>query len=88
MNNEDKTERGEFAGIEKILTVLEKSEKHYDIEKIERAYLYAKTLHEGQFRVSGEPYISHPIAVAEIVTGLGLDTDSICAAFLHDTVED
>ncbi len=88
MNNEDKTDRGEFAGIEKILTVLEKSEKHYDIEKIERAYLYAKALHEGQFRVSGEPYISHPIAVAEIVTGLGLDTDSICAAFLHDTVED
>ncbi len=86
--NEDKLETTEFAGIEKILTVLEKSEKNYDIEKIERAYLYAKALHEGQYRVSGEPYISHPIAVAEIVTGLGLDTDSICAAFLHDTVED
>lgn len=40
------------------------------------------------FRVSGEPYISHPIAVAEIVASLGLDTDSICAALLHDTVED
>ena len=87
-SNEEKNERGEFAGIDKILSVLEKSEKHYDIEKIERAYLYAKALHEGQFRVSGEPYISHPVAVAEIVTGLGLDTDSICAAFLHDTVED
>lgn len=86
--NEEKNERNEFAGIEKVLSVLEKSEKHYDIEKIERAYLYAKALHEGQYRVSGEPYISHPIAVAEIVTGLGLDTDSICAAFLHDTVED
>ncbi len=86
--NEDKLESTEFSGIEKILTVLTKSDKHYDIEKIERAYLYAKSLHEGQFRVSGEPYISHPIAVAEIVTGLGLDTDSICAAFLHDTVED
>ncbi|MBQ5356525.1 MAG: bifunctional (p)ppGpp synthetase/guanosine-3',5'-bis(diphosphate) 3'-pyrophosphohydrolase, partial [Clostridia bacterium] len=64
------------------------SEKHYDVEKLERAYLYAKSLHEGQFRVSGEPYISHPVAVAEIVASLGLDTDSICAAFLHDTVED
>ena len=39
-------------------------------------------------RQSGDPYISHPIAVAEIVASLGLDTDSICAAFLHDTVED
>ncbi|MBR4205317.1 MAG: bifunctional (p)ppGpp synthetase/guanosine-3',5'-bis(diphosphate) 3'-pyrophosphohydrolase [Clostridia bacterium] len=74
--------------IEKILAVVTASEKHYDIEKIERAFLYAKSLHEGQYRVSGEPYISHPIAVAEIVTSLGLDTDSICAAFLHDTVED
>ena len=45
-------------------------------------------MHEGQFRKSGEPYISHPIAVAEIVATLGLDTDSVCAAFLHDTVED
>ena len=85
---DETSERRESAGIEKILAILEKSEKHYDIEKIERAYLYAKALHEGQYRVSGEPYISHPIAVAEIVTGLGLDTDSICAAFLHDTVED
>ena len=50
--------------------------------------LFAAALHEGQFRVSGEPYISHPIAVAEIVASLGLDTDSICAALLHDTVED
>ena len=74
--------------IDKLMSVIKNSEKHYDVEKIERAYLYAKALHEGQFRVSGEPYISHPVAVAEIVTSLGLDTDSICAAFLHDTVED
>ena len=45
-------------------------------------------LHEGQFRQSGEPYISHPVAVAQIAANLGLDTDSICAALLHDTVED
>jgi len=83
MNIETKT-----VGIDKILSVVNNTEKNYDVEKIERAYLYAKALHEGQFRVSGEPYISHPIAVAEIVTSLGLDTDSICAAFLHDTVED
>ena len=77
-----------FQGIGPLLAMIRASEKHYDIEKLERAYLYAKNLHEGQYRVSGEPYISHPIAVAEIVASLGLDTDSICAAFLHDTVED
>ena len=88
ITKEDKKLPDEFAGIEKILSVLENSDRNYDIEKIERAYLYAKALHEGQFRVSGDPYISHPVAVAEIVTALGLDTDSICAAFLHDTIED
>jgi len=76
------------SSIDKLMQVLENNEKKYDLEKIQRAYLYADALHEGQFRVSGDPYISHPIAVAEIVAALGLDTDSICAAFLHDTVED
>jgi len=85
---DEKKEISEFSGIDKIIASVNSSEKNYDTEKIERAYLYAKALHEGQYRVSGEPYISHPIAVAEIVTSLGLDTDSICAAFLHDTVED
>lgn len=88
MSNEEKYDPVQFAEIENILSVITKSERNYDIEKIERAYLYAKGLHEGQFRISGEPYISHPIAVAEIVTSLGLDTDSIVAGFLHDTVED
>ena len=71
-----------------LLKNLEKSERKYDIEKLKKAYDYAAGLHEGQFRLSGEPYISHPIAVATIVAELGLDSDSICAALLHDTVED
>ena len=74
--------------IKKLFDILRATGKKYDIEKIEKAYDYAKALHEGQMRASGEPYISHPIAVAEIVAGLELDTDSICAALLHDTVED
>ena len=74
--------------ISKLITMLKATGKKYDIDKIEKAYEYARTLHEGQFRASGEAYISHPIAVAEIVVGLELDTDSICAALLHDTVED
>lgn len=79
MENED-------PGIQHLLSLLEG--KNYDLEKIRRAYQYAKELHEGQFRLSGEPYISHPIAVSEIVASLDLDTDAICAALLHDTVED
>ncbi len=72
----------------RLIDLLRVSGKNYDIDKIKAAYDYANELHQGQFRQSGEPYISHPLAVAEIVAGLGLDTDSICAALLHDTVED
>ena len=71
-----------------LLEMLEATGKNYDIEKIKQAGAYAERLHEGQFRVSGDPYICHPVAVAEIVAGLELDTNSICAALLHDTVED
>ena len=73
-------ETGDVTGFDTLILAIEKTGKRYDIEKITRAYEYAKALHEGQFRVSGEPYITHPVAVAEIVTTLGLDTDSICAA--------
>ena len=75
-------------GVDKLVAMLKATGKKYDLEKIQRAYEYANLLHEGQFRASGDAYISHPIAVAEIVAGLELDTDSICAALLHDTVED
>ena len=75
-------------GIQRLLDILKATGKKYQLDKITAAYEYARDLHEGQFRVSGDPYISHPIAVAEIVAGLELDTDSICAALLHDTVED
>ena len=77
-----------YTEIKRLLDVLTATGKNYNLDKIKEAYLYAAQLHEGQFRVSGEPYISHPIAVAEIVAGLELDGDSICAALLHDTVED
>ncbi len=81
-------EKDNLDAINSLLCMLKASGKKYDIQKITNAYLYADELHEGQFRNSGEAYISHPIAVAEITAALGLDTDSICAAFLHDTVED
>ena len=77
-----------YEEMKSLLQLLEQAEKNYDINKITEAYKYSEMLHEGQFRLSGEPYISHPVAVARIVAELGLDTDSICAALLHDTVED
>jgi guanosine-3',5'-bis(diphosphate) 3'-pyrophosphohydrolase len=59
-----------------------------DIPLIERAYTAAEKAHEGQKRKSGEPYITHPVAVAQILADLGIGSKTIAAALLHDTVED
>ncbi len=59
-----------------------------DVSMIQEAFKTAVKMHDGQFRRSGEPYVTHPIAVARIVTELGVDETTICAALLHDTVED
>jgi guanosine-3',5'-bis(diphosphate) 3'-pyrophosphohydrolase len=59
-----------------------------DIRLIERAYDVAARMHAGQARRSGDPYITHPLAVATILAELGMNHDTICAALLHDTVED
>ena len=64
------------------------SGKNYDIDLITKAFEYATSLHEGQYRKSGEDYICHPIAVAQICANFGYDTSSMCAALLHDVVED
>ena len=57
-------------------------------EKLKRAYEYASTAHKGVKRKSGEPYIIHPIEVALILSDLRMDVDTLCAALLHDTIED
>lgn len=59
-----------------------------DIKKIEEAFLFARKLHEGQYRVSEEPYIIHPVEVAKILVDLKADSHTIIAAFLHDILED
>jgi len=59
-----------------------------DEEPIRRAYAVAKKAHAGQFRQTGDPYISHPIAVAQILADYGLDPQTIAAALMHDVVED
>ena len=55
-------------------------------KKIRAAYECANAAHEGQKRKNGEPYIIHPVSVAEIIVEMGLDTDSICAGLLHDCI--
>ncbi len=59
-----------------------------DISQVEKAYKFAKKTHEGQFRVSGEPYIIHPVEVAKILVTLDVDIHTLMAAFLHDVLED
>ncbi len=59
-----------------------------DVELIERAYDFAAYWHRGQERMSGDPYITHPLAVATILAGFGADDQTLCAALLHDTIED
>ncbi|GAA3385527.1 RelA/SpoT family protein [Cryptosporangium minutisporangium] len=59
-----------------------------DVEVLRRAYTIAERAHRGQMRKSGEPYITHPLAVTEICAELGMDTTALVAAILHDTVED
>ena len=59
-----------------------------DVSLIDRAYIYSARVHEGQMRLSGEPYLSHPLEVAHILAEMRLDTESIAAALLHDVIED
>ncbi len=73
---------------EKLIQTLKASDKNYDTGKITQAYNFANAKHQGQVRESGEAYITHPVAVALILVELGMDTDTICAALLHDVVED
>ena len=67
---------------------VEKHGENTDIELIKRAYNLANEKHGNQFRMSGEPYIVHPLSVAYILSTLELDDETICAALLHDVVED
>ncbi|MFO7819404.1 MAG: bifunctional (p)ppGpp synthetase/guanosine-3',5'-bis(diphosphate) 3'-pyrophosphohydrolase [Halanaerobacter sp.] len=78
--------------LDKLLTELLTEIKSYmdepDIELVKEAYYYAQECHEGQERISGEPFVSHPLNVARLMAEFKLDITSIVAALLHDTVED
>jgi guanosine-3',5'-bis(diphosphate) 3'-pyrophosphohydrolase len=81
--------RSDTGGVlERIKRSLRQHNARVDVAIIDRAYAMAKKAHEGQLRRSGEPYITHPLAVAEILVDLGIGPTTIAAALLHDTVED
>ena len=80
--------RPEIVTWEKLCEAIKASGRSYNMEMIEKAYNLANTAHKGVCRRSGEPYICHPLAVARLVLDLGMDSESIAAALLHDVVED
>jgi guanosine-3',5'-bis(diphosphate) 3'-pyrophosphohydrolase len=75
-------------GIERLIEKISKYLSEEDVEMVRRAYVMAEEAHRGQTRSSGEPYIVHPVAVAEILADLELDAVTLSAALLHDVVED
>jgi GTP diphosphokinase / guanosine-3',5'-bis(diphosphate) 3'-diphosphatase len=76
------------AVLEPLIKTVRSTHPKADVRLIERAYEIAAHWHRDQKRLSGDPYITHPLAVATILAELGMNTDTICAALLHDTVED
>ena len=75
-------------GIEQLLEKAATYLKENDLQRIREAYEFADEAHHGQVRKSGEPYILHPLAVADILVNMQMDVTSIIAALLHDVVED
>ncbi|OUZ09794.1 GTP pyrophosphokinase [Aeromicrobium sp. PE09-221] len=76
------------AVLDPLLKVYRATHPKGDIASIEKAYRIAAQMHEGQTRKSGDPYITHPLAVVTILAELGMTAPTLCAALLHDTVED
>ncbi len=75
-------------GISQLLDKLEAYLSPAQVERVREAYDFGAEKHQGQKRVSGEPYITHPVAVADILADLRLDADTLVAAILHDVIED
>ena len=74
--------------IQELIEKIKKYAQNANIGLVEKAYYFGKNAHEGQFRKSGEPYFIHPVAVADILSDMELDIETIVAGLLHDVVED
>ena len=76
-----------YPALEPVLQAVRTNHPKADLSVIEQAYVVAEQAHRGQLRKSGDPYITHPVAVATILAELGFDGSTLAAALLHDTVE-
>ena len=74
--------------LQAVIRSLRTNHPKADVALVEKAFSIAEQAHSSQLRKSGEPYISHPVAVAQILADLGIGATTIAAALLHDTVED
>jgi len=74
--------------IEELALTLSQYLPYEQVAQVKRAYYYAEQAHDGQWRKSGEPYVTHPLAVAQILADLRMDCDGLTAALLHDVIED
>ncbi len=88
LSSELKYDHPEPRTIDEFLDQIRSQYCKEDLKRIEKAYHYSETAHEGQIRRSGEPYISHPLCVSSILSELNLDAPTIMTGLLHDTVED
>lgn len=73
---------------QELVALVKKEDSKINLDRLKRAYDFAKKAHEGQFRMSGVPYICHPVEVAKILVDLGGDEDTVIASLLHDVPED
>ncbi|NDD25867.1 MAG: HD domain-containing protein, partial [Actinobacteria bacterium] len=82
------TRPAENSGIGEVIKTAKLSHPKVDFNIVEKAFIAAELAHKGQTRKSGDPYITHPVAVAQILAELGIGPAGLAAALLHDTVED
>ena len=74
--------------LEEILEKVAAYSPNADLEVVRKAYVFSGVVHQGQIRQSGEPYLTHPLEVANILADLKMDVQSVATGLLHDTVED
>ena len=74
--------------LDKVVSRIDSFLEPEQVRLVKRAYYFAEQAHDGQFRRSGEPYVTHPLAVAEILSDMRMDHQSLIAALLHDVIED
>jgi len=74
--------------LEDIVERIQKDHPEADVDLVRRAYIFSAKVHQGQTRMSGEPYLDHPLEVANILAELKLDSATVAAGLLHDTLED